>query len=49
MQHLLLLNCHELKVNQVNCLATGVIVLVGVLGTFKQFALVAEVTVEQAL
>lgn len=49
MQHLLLLDCHKLKVDQVNCLATGMIVLVWVLGTFKKFALVAEVTVEQAL
>lgn len=49
MQHLLLLDCHKLKVDQANCLATGMIVLVWVLGTFKKFALVAEVTVEQAL
>lgn len=49
MQHLLLLNCHKLKVNQVYYLVTGVVMLVGVLGTLEQFARVAEVDAEQAL
>ena len=43
------MNCHKLKVDQVDRLATGVVVLGWVLCAFKKFAGVAEVNFEQFL